>query len=309
MSDGRTPHPSPLPGGEGAQRETAEQAWAVRHGLTLPLATAPIPTEVDVSSDGRVEALEGIRLALREITVSFDGLTVLDRLTLNLARGEMRFLIGPNGAGKTTLLDVVTGRTKPRGGTVHFEGYDLAGGQEHDIARRGIGRKFQTPTVFPSLTVQQNMELAVGARAGFVRAMRRMPSAERDLVVETLQLIGLEERAGQRAGQLSHGEKQWLEIGMLVVQEPKLLLLDEPVAGLTRGERDRTVTLLQRMQEAHPDRTILIVEHDMAFVRQLATMVTVLHLGQVLSEGTMEEVQNDPRVIEVYLGHGKRKVA
>jgi urea transport system ATP-binding protein len=265
--------------------------------------------ERDVNSDGRVETPEGVRLALREISVSFDGLTVLDQLTLNLDRGEMRFLIGPNGAGKTTLLDVITGRTRPRHGTVHFEGYDLAGWQEHDIAQRGIGRKFQTPTVFPSLTVQQNMEIAVGARRGFVAAMRRMPSDERDLVGETMQLIGLEERAGQLAGQLSHGEKQWLEIGMLVVQEPKLLLLDEPVAGLTRGERDRTVALLQRMQAAYPDRTILIVEHDMAFVRQLARTVTVLHLGRVLSEGTMEEVQNDPRVIEVYLGHGKRKVA
>jgi urea transport system ATP-binding protein len=264
---------------------------------------------VDVSSDGRVEALEGVRLALDEITVSFDGLTVLDHLTLNLARGEMRFLIGPNGAGKTTLLDVITGKTKPRNGTVYFEGYDLAGWQEHDIAQRGIGRKFQTPTVFPSLTVRQNMEIAVGAKSGFIAALCGLPSHQRDLVAETLALIGLEGRASIRAGQLSHGEKQWLEIGMLVVQEPKLLLLDEPVAGLTRGERDRTVALLHRMQEADPDRTILIVEHDMAFVRQLAKTVTVLHLGRVLSEGTMEEVQNDPAVIDVYLGHGKRKVA
>jgi urea transport system ATP-binding protein len=157
--------------------------------------------------------------------------------------------------------------------------------------------------------VRQNLEIAVGAKAGFLGSLRKMPSIERDLVQETLQLIGLEGRAGERGGQLSHGEKQWLEIGMLVVQQPKLLLLDEPVAGLTRGERDRTVVLLHRMQEAYPDRTILIVEHDMAFVRQLATTVTVLHLGSVLSEGTMEEVQNDPRVIEVYLGHGKKKVA
>jgi urea transport system ATP-binding protein len=299
MSD---PTPAPT-----ARVGTAEEAWASRHGLALPPADAPISTLVDVSSDGRVAALEGIRLALREITVSFDGLTVLDHLTLNLDRGEMRFLIGPNGAGKTTLLDIITGRTKPRAGTVHFEGYDLAGWQEHDIARRGIGRKFQTPTVFPNLTVQQNMEIAVGARSGFVRAMRRMPSMERDLLAETVQLVGLEGRVNQRAGQLSHGEKQWLEIGMLVVQEPRLLLLDEPVAGLTRGERDRTVTILHRMQEAYPDRTILIVEHDMAFVRQLAKTVTVLHLGRVLSEGTMEEVQNDPRVIDVYLGHARRK--
>jgi urea transport system ATP-binding protein len=282
---------------------SAAEAWAARHGLVM---AAPV---VDVSSDGRVETPEGVRLELDEITVSFDGLTVLDHLTLSLARGEMRFLIGPNGAGKTTLLDIITGRTQPRSGTVRFEGYDLAGWQEHDIAQRGIGRKFQTPTIFPSLTVRQNMEIAVGARGGMLGALKRLPPSQRDLVIETLQLIGLEGRADQRGGQLSHGERQWLEIGMLVVQEPKLLLLDEPVAGLTRGERDRTVAILHRMQEAYPDRTILIVEHDMAFVRQLATTVTVLHLGRVLSEGTMEEVQNDPRVIEVYLGHGKRKVA
>ena len=310
-----TPGPSPLegegPGVRGADRAgrsvpvTATEAWAARWGL-LP---TPGREPVDVSSDGRVEMPSGARLALREITVSFDGLTVLDQLSLTLARGEMRFLIGPNGAGKTTLLDVITGKTKPRSGAVYFEGYDLAGWQEHDIARRGIGRKFQTPTVFPSLTVLQNVEISVAARSGFLRAMRPIPPSEQDLVVETLQLIGLEGRASQRAGQLSHGEKQWLEIGMLVVQEPKLLLLDEPVAGLTRGERDRTVALLHRMQAAHPDRTILIVEHYMAFVRQLATTVTVLHLGRLLSEGSLEAVQNDPRVIEVYLGHGKRNVA
>ncbi|MGE3910265.1 MAG: urea ABC transporter ATP-binding protein UrtD [Chloroflexota bacterium] len=289
-----------------ARTVTAEEAWGARWGLTVPSRSTPV---VDVSSDGRVDTPEGVRLELQDITVSFDGLTVLDHLTLTLARGEMRFLIGPNGAGKTTLLDVITGKTQPRSGMVRFEGYDLAGWQEHDIAQRGIGRKFQTPTVFPSLTVRQNMEIAVGARVGMIGSLKRMPARDRELVGETLQLIGLETRASERGGQLSHGEKQWLEIGMLIVQEPKVLLLDEPVAGMTRGERDRTVALLGRMQEAHPDRTTLIVEHDMAFVRQLARTVTVLHLGSVLSEGTMEEVQADPRVIEVYLGHGKKKVA
>jgi urea transport system ATP-binding protein len=271
----------------------------------LPLS-APSTPETPAVAPGDADRP---RLALRNVTVSFDGLTILDDLTLTLARGEMRFLIGPNGAGKTTLLDVITGKTQPRRGTVHFEEFDLAGWQEHDIAQRGIGRKFQTPTVFPSLTVKQNMEIAVGAKGGLLGAVKRMLARDHELVGETLQLIGLEARAEQRAGQLSHGEKQWLEIGMLIVQEPKVLLLDEPVAGMTRGERDRTVALLGRMQEAHPDRTTLIVEHDMAFVRQLARTVTVLHLGRVLSEGTMEAVQSDPRVIEVYLGHGKRKVA
>jgi len=298
MSD---PNPRGVPAG---RTGTAEEAWAARRGLSFSPAHVPV---VDVSSDGRIETPEGVRLELRDITVSFDGLTVLDSLTLTLMRGEMRFLIGPNGAGKTTLLDVITGKTQPRSGTVRFEGYDLAGWQEHDIAQRGIGRKFQTPTVFPSLSVVQNLEIAVGARAGLFRALGRLPSEQHKLVWETLRLIGLEGRAQQRSGQLSHGEKQWLEIGMLLVQEPNLLLLDEPVAGMTRGERDRTVTLLERMQAAYPDRTILIVEHDMAFVRQLAKTVTVLHLGRVLSEGTMEEVQSDPRVIDVYLGHGKRK--
>jgi urea transport system ATP-binding protein len=290
------------------QPVTASEAWGARHGLRSGLISPDVPV-VDVSSDGRVETPEGVRLELNDITVSFDGLVVLNHLSLSLARGEMRFLIGPNGAGKTTMLDIITGKTQPTSGTVRFEGYDLAGWQEHDIARRGIGRKFQTPTVFPSLTVAQNMEIAVGAKAGLFRALGRLPAHQHALVWDTMKLIGLEGRAYQRSGQLSHGEKQWLEIGMLVVQEPSLLLLDEPVAGMTRGERDRTVILLERMQSAYPDRTILIVEHDMAFVRQLAKTVTVLHLGSVLSEGTMEEVQSDPRVIDVYLGHGKRKVA
>ena len=282
---------------------TASTQEAVTGTPSLPLSA---PERADVQPSDTTDLP---RLALKNITVSFDGLVVLNDLSLSLARGEMRFLIGPNGAGKTTLLDVITGKTQPRSGTVHFEEFDLAGWQEHDIAQRGIGRKFQTPTVFPSLSVKQNMEIAVGAKGGMLGALRRMLTRDRELVGETLQLIGLEARADQRAGQLSHGEKQWLEIGMLIVQEPKVLLLDEPVAGMTRGERDRPVALLGRMQEAHPDRTTLIVEHDMAFVRQLARTVTVLHLGSVLSEGTMEQVQSDPRVIEVYLGHGKKKVA
>jgi urea transport system ATP-binding protein len=256
-----------------------------------------------------IESRPEARLTLTDLTVRFDGLTVLDNLSLSLARGEMRFLIGPNGAGKTTLLDVITGKTRPHHGTVRFEDQDLTRLQEHQIARLGVARKFQTPTVFPNLTVLQNLELAVGARGGLHRAVRAMPSAERDLVDETLQLVGLEERAGQLAGVLSHGEQQWLEIGMLVGQQPTLLLLDEPVAGMTRAERERTAALLQSLQQAHPDRTMLIVEHDMAFVRQLARTVTVLHLGSLLSEGTMEAVQSDPRVVAVYLGHGKRKVA
>ena len=249
------------------------------------------------------------RLELRDVVVSFDGLTVLDSLSLALARGETRFIIGPNGAGKTTLLDVITGRTRPHAGTVRFEGHDLARRQEHDIARLGIGRKFQTPTVFPSLSALENLQIAAGARRGLRGALGSLTAAEREAVGETLALIGLEERVAVRAGALAHGEKQWLEIGMLAVQQPTLLLLDEPVAGMTRGERDKTGLLLERLRQARPDRTMVVVEHDMAFVRQFARTVTVLHLGRVLSEGTIDQVQSDPLVVEAYLGHGRRKVA
>jgi urea transport system ATP-binding protein len=249
------------------------------------------------------------RLELRDLSVSFDGLTVLDGLSLTLAPGELRFVIGPNGAGKTTLLDVITGRTRPAAGSVTFEGRQLIGHQEHEIARMGIGRKFQTPTIFPSLTVWQNMEVVAGASGGLLSALRKMPREQGDRIAETLELSGLTGRANTRAGILSHGEKQWLEISMLLVQDPRLLLLDEPVAGMSRGERERTADLFRRVLEAHPDRTLLIVEHDMAFVRQLANVVTVLHLGSVLSEGTLEAVQSDPRVIEAYLGHNQRKAA
>ncbi|MFN0071585.1 MAG: urea ABC transporter ATP-binding protein UrtD, partial [Chloroflexota bacterium] len=241
--------------------------------------------------------------------VSFDGLTVLDQLSLSLEAGELRFIIGPNGAGKTTLLDVITGRTRPASGSVEFEGRQLIGHQEHEIARMGIGRKFQTPTIFPSLTVWQNMEVVVGAKTGLFAALRAMPTEQSDQIAETLELSGLLPRSTVRAGILSHGEKQWLEIAMLLAQDPKLLLLDEPVAGMSRGERERTAELFRRVLVAHPDRTLLIVEHDMAFVRQLANVVTVLHLGSVLSEGSLEDVQADPRVIDAYLGHNQRKAA
>lgn len=250
-----------------------------------------------------------VRLALRDVTVSFEGLTVLDHLSLTLERGEMRFLIGPNGAGKTTLLDVVTGRTRPAVGSVEFEGHRLVGQQEHEIARLGVGRKFQTPTVFPSLTVWQNMEIVLAARGGVVAALGPLSPAQHARIAETLEMAGLHERELALAGTLSHGEKQWLEIAMLLVQDPKLLLLDEPVAGMSRGERERTAELLRRVQAARPDHTLLVVEHDMAFVRSLARTVTVLHLGSVLSEGTLERVQSDPRVVEVYLGHNKPKAA
>lgn len=239
-------------------------------------------------------------LSVEALNVSFDGFVVLNDLDLSLEHNELRFLIGPNGAGKTTLLDVITGKTKATRGTVVFDGkINLARRQEHDLVRLGIGRKFQTPSVFPSLTVYENLEVAAGFR-GRLHTLFQTPSQQqRDRITHTLEQIGLTDRARDTAGFLSHGEKQWLEIGMLITQDPQLLLLDEPVAGMTRRERERTGQLLETISQ---DRTVLVVEHDMEFVRNFSRTVTVLHLGKVLSEGTIDAVQQDPQVIEAYLG-------
>lgn len=225
-------------------------------------------------------------LDVRDVRVSFDGIRVLDDLSLALQPGELRFLIGPNGAGKTTLIDVVTARTRPHSGQVHFDGHDALRLQSYQLARLGMGRKFQTPAVFGSLSVRDNLEIAGGFKG-------------KQRTLEVLDLTQLTADAETRAGVLSHGQQQWLEIGMLLMQSPKLMLLDEPVAGLTRAERDRTSDLLRRVQERC---AILIVEHDMAFVRQFDATVTVLHQGRVLVEGSMQTVQRDERVVEVYLG-------
>ena len=241
-------------------------------------------------------------LQVDRVTVSFDGFTVLNNLTFNIGYGELRFLIGPNGAGKTTLLDIITGKTHPDSGRVLFDKHDIRGAGEHTLVRRGIGRKFQTPAIFPSLSVAHNMEVALGFREGLPGLLRRLPAPEREQLANTLETVGLAGKAHHAAGTLSHGEKQWLEIAMLLVQKPKLLLLDEPVAGMTRRERDKTGELLQTIGQ---DRAILVVEHDMEFVRQFARTVTVLHGGQVLCEGPMDQVQRDERVIEVYLGRAK----
>ena len=246
--------------------------------------------------------MDGDILRVEDLRVSFDGFTVLDGMTFNVGYGELRFLIGPNGAGKTTLLDIITGKTRPTSGQVIFDGQSVRGANEFALVRRGIGRKFQTPTIFPSLSVAHNVEVALGFRESLPTLLRRLPTASRDKLMGTLETVGLVEKANHIAGTLSHGEKQWLEIAMLLVQEPKLLLLDEPVAGMTRRERDRTGQL---MQEISQNRAILVVEHDMEFVRQFAQTVTVLHSGKVLCEGPMEEVQRDERVIEVYLGRGQ----
>ena len=242
-------------------------------------------------------------LSVENLTVSFDGFTVLDELNFAIGYGEMRFLIGPNGAGKTTLIDVITGKSKPSRGRIIFDGTtDLSRRQEYQLVRLGVGRKFQTPAIFSSLTVYQNLEVTLGFRTRIAGLLRKLRRGDGDRIMSTLEEVGLRNRAQDVAGGLSHGEKQWLEIGMLLVQEPKLLLLDEPVAGMTRRERDRTGELLQSIGG---ERSVLVVEHDMDFVRQFAQTVTVLHLGKVLSEGTMEEVQQDPEVVRAYLGNSR----
>jgi len=239
-------------------------------------------------------------LELQGVSVSFDGFLALNDLNLQLAPGELRAVIGPNGAGKTTFLDVITGKVKPTQGDVFFRGKSLVGQSEHRISRLGIGRKFQTPRVYQNLSPRRNLELAVrGPHGPFDLLFTPLSSEQRDRVQHLLGVVGLESHAGQQAGGLSHGQKQWLEIAMLVAQDPELLLVDEPVAGLTDEETEHTGELLRQLAGDH---TVLVIEHDMDFIRDLQAPVTVLHEGHVLCEGSMEQVQNDPRVIEVYLG-------
>ena len=244
-------------------------------------------------------------LEVRGLTVSFDGFRALDRLDLQVDEGELRFLIGPNGAGKTTLLDVVTGLTRATAGEVRFDGHPITGAREHQIVRLGIGRSFQTPTIFESLTVAENLDLAAGFRRSTLGRLRVARRAS-DEVVATLERIGLTAQGARPAGVLSHGQRQWLEIGMLLVQQPRLLLLDEPVAGMSAQEREQTGDLLDELAADH---TVVVIEHDMGFLRRYARKVTVLHEGRMLTEGSVEEVQADPRVREVYLGRSHDKAA
>ncbi|MCG5053329.1 MAG: urea ABC transporter ATP-binding protein UrtD [Myxococcales bacterium] len=244
----------------------------------------------------------GLVLWVNGVSVSFDGFRALNNLTLELERGELRCIIGPNGAGKTTLMDVITGKTRPDTGGVFLESslYDLTELSEWEIARMGVGRKFQRPTVFQGHSVLENLELACqGPKGVFRNLFGGLTSSQKESIDESLELIGLEDHRTVRAGLLAHGHKQWLEIGMLLVQKPKVLLVDEPVAGMTHQEMERTAELLVSLAGS---RTVVVVEHDMEFVRSIARKVTVLHEGSVLAEGKMEDVQKDPRVIEVYLG-------
>jgi urea transport system ATP-binding protein len=240
-------------------------------------------------------------LYLENLTVSFDGFKALNALTLYMEPGELRCIIGPNGAGKTTMMDVVTGKTRPDAGSAWFgRNVNLLQLTEPEIAQAGIGRKFQKPTVFEKLTVFENLELALTGRKSFWRTMlARLTVEQRERIDQVFEIIGLGGQRGAVAGSLSHGQKQWLEIGMLLMQGPELLLVDEPVAGMTPQETARTAELLLSLAGEH---SVMVVEHDMDFVRSIATIVTVLHEGRVLAEGDMNTVQNDPRVIEVYLG-------
>jgi urea transport system ATP-binding protein len=240
-------------------------------------------------------------LYLDGVTVSFDGFRALNNLSFLVEAGEVRSVIGPNGAGKTTMMDVITGKTRPDRGSVVFDGkHDLTRLDESDIANLGIGRKFQKPTVFENLTVAENLELARKSPRGIARTLLAIPSeSERAEIAATIERIGLIGREHARAGSLSHGQKQWLEIGMLLIQDQRLLLLDEPVAGMTDRETEATAELILSLAGA---RTVVVVEHDMEFVRSLAARVTVLHEGAVLADGSVDFVQNHPAVIDVYLG-------
>ena len=249
--------------------------------------------ELDISH-GRI-------LYLEEVSVSFDGFKAINQLSLDITPGELRCIIGPNGAGKTTMMDIITGKTRPDSGTVFFGStIDLLRYNEPQIAQLGIGRKFQKPTVFEQLTVFENLELALKTDKRFHASMRfRLNSEQSDRLCTVMESIHLREHGRRLAGVLSHGQKQWLEIGMLLMQEPKLLLLDEPVAGMTDHETERTAELFLSLKGKH---SLMVVEHDMSFIRRISDIVTVLCDGSVLAQGTLDEVQADERVIEVYLG-------
>jgi len=240
-------------------------------------------------------------LAVEGLTVSFDGFKAVDDLTFYVDRDELRVIIGPNGAGKTTVLDLICGKTKATSGTIRFNGRELTRLSEHRIVRSGVGRKFQTPSIYDDLTVFENLEVSLPRGRSVAGALGfRRDTGVVEKIEETANEIFLADQLDHDAGSLSHGQKQWLEIGMLLIQSPTLLMLDEPVAGMSVGERERTAELLNRITAG---RSVIVIEHDMEFVKNIARTVTVLHQGKILSEGPLSKVQTDPRVIEVYLGH------
>ena len=254
-----------------------------------------------IATPGEVDVTHGRILYLENVSVSFDGFKAINQLSLDIAPGELRCIIGPNGAGKTTMMDIITGKTRPDQGTVFFGStIDLLRHKEAEIAQLGIGRKFQKPTVFEQLTVFENLELALKTNKGVKASMFfKLDSQQSDRLAEMLVTIQLVSSVNRLAGNLSHGQKQWLEIGMLLMQDPKLLLLDEPVAGMTDEETARTAELFLTLKGKH---SLMVVEHDMSFIRTISEIVTVLCDGSVLAQGTLDQVQADERVIEVYLG-------
>ena len=254
-----------------------------------------------VATPGEVDITHGRILYLEDVSVSFDGFKAINKLSLDIAPGELRCIIGPNGAGKTTMMDIITGKTRPDAGTVFFGStIDLLRHKEAQIAQLGIGRKFQKPTVFEYLTVFENLELALKTNKSVKASMFfRLDSLQSDKLAGILVTIHLADSVNRMAGSLSHGQKQWLEIGMLLMQDPKLLLLDEPVAGMTDEETERTAELFLTLKGKH---SLMVVEHDMSFIRTISEIVTVLCDGTVLAQGTLDQVQNDEQVIEVYLG-------
>ncbi len=275
------------------QKQKIETGKTESGGRTAGFGRLITSPEVDLTH-GRI-------LYLEDVNVSFDGFKAINNLSLDIAPGELRCIIGPNGAGKTTMMDIITGKTRPDSGKVFFGStIDLLRYNEPQIAGLGIGRKFQKPTVFEQLTVFENLELALKTDKGVKQSMRfKLDSAQADRLAEILHTIHLTGSVTRLAGNLSHGQKQWLEIGMLLMQDPKLLLLDEPVAGMTDHETERTAELFLSLKGKH---SLMVVEHDMSFINTISDIVTVLCDGAVLAQGTLAQVQADERVIEVYLG-------
>jgi urea transport system ATP-binding protein len=240
-------------------------------------------------------------LAIEDLTVSFDGFKAIDALTLYVDKNELRVIIGPNGAGKTTLLDLICGKTKAQSGSIKFKNTELTKMAEFQRVRLGIGRKFQTPSIYENLSVFQNLEVSFPKGRSVLGALTfKCDDEVKSRVRAVAEDIHLLDKLDTEAGLLSHGQKQWLEIGMLLMQDPELLLLDEPIAGMSARERELTAELLQRISS---NRSVIVIEHDMDFVKQIAHKVTVMHQGKILAEGSMDKVQNDPKVIDVYLGH------
>ena len=276
-----------------AREKKVKEGQTESGGRSAGIGRIVKPDEVDVTH-GRI-------LYLEDVSVSFDGFKAINKLSLDIAPGELRCIIGPNGAGKTTMMDIITGKTRPDEGRVFFGStIDLLRYKEPEIAQLGIGRKFQKPTVFEKLTVFENLELALKTNKGVKASMVfKLDSAQGDRLLEILHTIHLSDSVSRMAGNLSHGQKQWLEIGMLLMQDPKLLLLDEPVAGMTDEETARTAELFLTLKGKH---SLMVVEHDMSFINTISDIVTVLCDGSVLAQGTLDQVQADERVIEVYLG-------